>query len=89
MSPHPHEVKFELQRKLLSLVQEDGKVPMITSIHSVAAEGNTVFVGYDLLTADPGDILFFEFERPQLVGPYEIDDFARWLAWSDLGETMH
>jgi hypothetical protein len=49
-----------------------------------------VHVGYDI-TPDPiGDgVLFFEFERPQLVSRDEIREFTTWLAWSGHGETVH
>jgi hypothetical protein len=84
---NPHEIKFQLDRKLLALAQ-GGRVPVISSIHSVVVEGNTVHVGYDLLHSDR-DVLFFEFEQPQLVSRDDITAFATWLAWSDLGETGH
>lgn len=83
---HPQEIKFALDAKLVALAQ-DGPVPVIRGVHSVVVEGDTVHVGYDL--APSGDILFWEFERPALVGRYEIDEFARWLAWSDLAPIVH
>jgi hypothetical protein len=83
----PHEIKFQLGRKLLSLAQ-GGRVPVITGIHSVVVEGDTVHVGYDLLP-DDATPLFFEFERPQLVSRDDIKAFTTWLAWSDYGETVH
>jgi hypothetical protein len=83
----PAEVKFQLDRKLLSLAQ-GGRVPVITGIHSVVVEGNTVHVGYDLVP-DDATPLFFEFERPQLVSRDDVGAFASWLAWSDYGETVH
>jgi hypothetical protein len=78
----PHEVKFQLDRRLLSLAQ-GGRVPVISGIHSVVVEGDTVHVGYDLV---PDDVtpLFFEFVRPQLVSRDDIKDFTVWLAFGDL-----
>jgi hypothetical protein len=85
----PAEVRFELERKLLSLAQGD-MVPLIMGIHSVVVEGNTVHVGYDIVPPPPNaDLLDFDFERPAVVGRDEVRDFAHWLAWSDYGETVH
>jgi hypothetical protein len=81
----PAEVKFQLDATLVALA-EGGRMPVITSIHSVVVEGDTVHAGYDLV---PGDVLFFEFERPQLVSPADVDAFVGWLAWGDAGETIH
>ena len=83
----PAEIRFELQRRLLSLANERGLVPLITDVHSVVVEGNTVSVGYDIVPGD--EILFFEFERPALVSRDDVRDFAAWLAWSGNGETIH
>lgn len=82
----PAEIRHELQRTLLALAQ-DGKVPLIMDIHSIVCEGNTVSVGFDVV---PGDSpIFFEFEKPAEVGNTELTDFARWLAYSGQGETLH
>ena len=83
----PAEIRFDLQRALLSLVNERGLIPLITDVHSVVVEGNTVSVGYDIVPGD--EILFFEFERPALVSREDVRDFAAWLAWSGSGETIH
>jgi hypothetical protein len=84
----PHEVKFLLDAKLLALAR-GGRVPVITGVHSVVVEGDTVFVGYDLLTDQAEDLLFFEYQRPDLVSPDDVRAFSVWLAWSDYGETVH
>ena len=84
----PAEIRFDLQRTLLSLTNERGLVPLVTDIHSVVLmEGNMVSVGYDIVPGD--EILFFEFERPALVSRDDVRDFAAWLAWSGSGETIH
>jgi hypothetical protein len=85
----PGEVKFALERKLLSLA-ENGRVPLIMGVHSVVVEGNTVHVGYDIVPDPIGNgVLFFEFERPQLVSRDDVRDFTAWLAWSDNVVTIH
>ena len=33
--------------------------------------------------------LFFEFQRPALVGRDDVGAFAAWLAFSGHGETLH
>jgi hypothetical protein len=83
----PGEIRFELERTLLLLANERGMVPLIMGIHSVVVEGNTVSVGYDIVPGD--EVLFFDFERPALVSPDDVRDFASWLAWSGRGETVH
>ena len=81
----PAEVKFALDRQLLAFANERGLVPMIMDVHSVVVEGNVVHAGYDI-----GDeVLFFEFERPQLVSPDDVRAFVSWLAWGDHGATIH
>jgi hypothetical protein len=49
----PHEIKFRLEQRLLALAGDGGPVPVITGVHSITVEGNTVFVGYDLLPPPP------------------------------------
>ena len=83
----PAEIRFDLQRALLSLVNERGLIPLITDVHSVVVEGNTVSVGYDIVPGD--EVLFFDFEKPAVVGKDEVRDFAAWLAWGDHGATIH
>ena len=82
----PHEVKFQLDATLLALAN-GGRVPVITDIHSIVCEGNSVSIGFDIVPGD--EILFFEFERPREVSRAELGDFGRWLAWSGNGETIH
>lgn len=84
----PAEVRFELQRKLLSLAQ-NGMVPLIMGIHSVVVEGKEVSVIHDVVPDACGNGLLFEFELPALVSRDELADFSRWLAWSGRGETLH
>ena len=86
MMPSPAEVRFALDHELLALAR-DGTVPQVTGIHSVAVENDTVFVGFDLTPGD--EILFFEFQRPALVGRDDVGAFAAWLAFSGHGETLH
>jgi hypothetical protein len=85
----PHEVKFALDRKLLELAR-GGVVPVITGLHSVYVEGDTVSVGYDIAPDPTGDgILFFEFELPALVSRDDLRAFGEWLASSGYGGTLH
>lgn len=37
----------------------------------------------------PEDLLFFEYQPPELVSPEDVRAFTAWLAWSDYGETVH
>jgi hypothetical protein len=85
----PAEIRFKLEAKLLSLANERGLVPLITDVHSVAVEDNTVFVIYDIVPDEGGNGLHFEFERPQLVSCDDVREFTKWLAWSGHGETVH
>jgi hypothetical protein len=86
----PCEIKFELEQRLVELAH-GGRMPVITGLHSIVREGDTVFVGFDLLTEQGEDaILFFEFERPREVGRDEISEFSAWLAQIGHGdETVH
>jgi hypothetical protein len=53
----PAEIRFELERRLLSLANERGMVPLIMSVHSVVMMAdNVVSVGYDIT---PGDEVLF------------------------------
>jgi hypothetical protein len=84
----PHEVKFRLEQKLLDLAR-GGLVPVITGLHSVTVEDNTVSVGFDIVPDPTGDgILFFEFELPALVSRADLRAFGEWLASSPT-VTMH
>ena len=84
MRPHPQEVKFELEQRLQQLSAT------IVGLHSIVVEGDTVHVGYDILTTEAEDgLLFFEFERPELVGRTEIAEFTRWLAETGPDVTLH
>jgi hypothetical protein len=38
----PHEIKFRLKQRLLALARDGGPVPVITGVHSITVEGNTV-----------------------------------------------
>ena len=85
----PAEVKFELERTLLSLAQ-GGKVPHIMGVHSVVVEGDTVFVWYDITPEVNGHrVLDFEFERPELVALDDVREFAEWLATSGYDGAVH
>jgi hypothetical protein len=77
----PHEVKFALDMKLMKLGSH------ITGIHSIVVEGDTVHVGYDL--APTGEVLFFEYQKPELVARDEIHDFSLWLAMEYTGMSVH
>ena len=78
----PHEIKLGLERKLLELGVS------IVGVHSVSAEDDVVFAGYDL-TAHPW-LLFYEFKLPELVNRDDIRAFAAWLAEPGYcGETVH
>ena len=84
----PGEIRFELDRKLLSLACEGGRVPLITDIHSIVCDGNTVSIGFDIVPEDNSP-LFFEFDKPREVSRTELADFGRWLAFSGHDETIH
>jgi hypothetical protein len=85
----PHEVKFALDRKLLELAR-GGLVPVITGVHSVVVEDNTVSVGFDIVPDPTGDgILFFEFEIPALVSRDDLRAFGEWLATSGYDGAVH
>ena len=85
----PHEVKFALDRKLLELAR-GGLVPVITGLHSVTVENDTVFCDFDIAPDPTGDgILFFEFELPALVSRDDLRAFGEWLASSGYGGTLH
>jgi hypothetical protein len=87
----PCEIKFELEKRLLKLTQDGGRVPVITGLHSIVVEGDTVNVGFDLLTCEAeSSLLFFEFERPREVGRDELTEFSTWLAQTGhWGHTLH
>jgi hypothetical protein len=85
----PHEVKFALDQKLLDLAR-GGLAPVITGLHSVTVENDTVFCGFDIVPDPTGDgILFFEFELPALVSRDDLRAFGEWLASSGYGGTLH
>ena len=85
----PAEIRFELDRTLLSLASDGGRVPLIVDIHSiVCCEGNTVSIGFDIVPEDNSP-LFFEFEKPREVHRAELAELGRWLAFSGHGETIH
>ena len=67
-----------------------GLVPVITGLHSVTVENDTVFCGFDIVPDPTGDgILFFEFELPALVCRDDLRAFGEWLASSGYGGTLH
>jgi hypothetical protein len=85
----PGEIKFELEERLLRLAN-GGKMPVITGLHSICCEGNTVHIGYDLILPDDASdmVWFFEFEKPAEVGRDALAEFSRWLSETGF-ETVH
>ena len=85
----PGEIKLALDAALVALAR-GGKMPVITDVHSIYIEGDVVHVGYDIVPDDiEGGVLFFEFERPAVVGKDDLKDFTAWLAWSDADAALH
>jgi hypothetical protein len=78
----PHEVKLMLERRVLE------RGASIVGVHSVVVEDGVVYAGFDLTPGD--EVLFFEFELPELVSRADVREFAAWLASpSYAGMTVH
>jgi hypothetical protein len=78
----PHEIKFQLEQKLLALAQDGAPVPMITGVHSlVMLDTTTVSAIFDIMPDASDSGLYFEFELPSGVLTREdLRGFSQWLA---------
>ena len=86
----PHEIKFQLEQRLLALARDGGPVPMITGVHSlVMIDATTVSAMFDIVPDASGSGLYFEFEVPTgVLNREELCSFSQWLA-SGFEGTVH
>jgi hypothetical protein len=85
-----HEIKFQLEQKLLALARDDKPIPIITGVHSlVMIDATTVSAIFDIAPDSDGSGLYFEFEVP--IGVLKREDLCRFSQWLASGceGTMH
>jgi hypothetical protein len=86
-----HQVKFQLERKLLDLARKGGPVPVITGVYSIVMnDSTTVSAIFDIAPDDNGSGLHFDFELPRgVLTREELCCFSAWLGSSECEGTVH